>query len=150
MGAAGTSENRMNESRVTDLDQLIGSRIRLLRKTLQADAGKLAKNIGITYQQLQKYESGKNRISASKLWLVAHELNVPVRYFYQDYFDGQTDAPNPDNADFKHTEHMEIAHLIASATGFELFKCYALIKNDKVRSSIMNLIRSIVRNDEAI
>jgi len=60
----------------------IGQRVRARRKALNITQLALADALGISYQQLQKYENGKNRISAAKLWIAAHELGVPVGWLY--------------------------------------------------------------------
>ncbi|EKM98185.1 XRE family transcriptional regulator [Acidocella sp. MX-AZ02] len=65
-----------------DLDKLIGSKIRLRRAFHRISLESLAKNLNITYQQLQKYENGKNRISASRLFEVAQLLKVEVSFFF--------------------------------------------------------------------
>jgi len=60
----------------------IGQRVRARRKAMNIRQKALASALGISYQQLQKYENGKNRMSAAKLWIVAHQLGVPVGWFY--------------------------------------------------------------------
>jgi len=60
----------------------IGQRLRTRRKAMNIRQKALADALGISYQQLQKYENGKNRISAAKLWIIANQLGVPVSWFY--------------------------------------------------------------------
>ncbi len=64
------------------VDVYVGLRVRSRREELGISREKLAKHLSISYQQIQKYESAKNRISQSKLWEIAQVLNVPVSYFY--------------------------------------------------------------------
>src|ERR1700751_2060302 len=65
------------------IDRHVGLRIRLRRKELGISQEKLAESIGLTFQQVQKYERAANRVSASKLWEVARALNTTVAYFYE-------------------------------------------------------------------
>lgn len=67
-----------NARATTDLDRLIGSRIRQLRTAQRLSQEKLAELIGVTFQQIQKYERGVNRVSASTLYRIAQELRVPI------------------------------------------------------------------------
>lgn len=64
------------------VDLHVGRRVRDLRKTLGVSQGRLADALGLTFQQVQKYERGTNRISASKLWDIARALKVDVAYFF--------------------------------------------------------------------
>ncbi len=76
-----------------DLDTYIGKRIRLRRKLLGMSQVKLAERIGVTFQQVQKYERGSNRIAAARLYYTAEVLDVPITYFFdgfeQNMFTGQ-------------------------------------------------------------
>lgn len=64
-------------------DLYVGSRIRLRRRTLKISQEKLAESLGLTFQQIQKYERGANRVSASKLQEIASSLNTTVGYFFE-------------------------------------------------------------------
>ena len=66
------------------VDVYVGQRVRMRRVMCGLSQTALANRIGLTFQQLQKYESGMNRISASKLWLIAQELDAPVQWFFTD------------------------------------------------------------------
>jgi transcriptional regulator with XRE-family HTH domain len=122
------------------MDQYIGGRLRLWRRTMDVDAYFLAERIGITYQQLQKYEKGMNRISATRLYAIARELNVPIDYFYQEASLGaETDA----------SEGAARMAALTGGGGADLLKCYVSIKDPGVRKAVLNLVRSIVRNDGA-
>jgi transcriptional regulator with XRE-family HTH domain len=120
------------------MDQYIGGRLRLWRRTMDIDAYFLAERIGITYQQLQKYEKGMNRISATRLYAIARELNVPIDYFYQEASLGPQMEPGEGAARMA---------ALAGAGGADLLKCYISIKDPGVRKAVLNLVRSIVEND---
>lgn len=78
------------------LDLEIGRRLRQSRLVEQLTQGQLAQKIGISFQQLQKYENGSNRISASRLWSVSRALGLPITYFYDGLDDGQDNASAKD------------------------------------------------------
>jgi transcriptional regulator with XRE-family HTH domain len=65
------------------MDEHIGRRMRERRRELKMSQQVLAKEIGVAFQQVQKYENGKNRISAVRLFVLSHVLNVPVAYFFE-------------------------------------------------------------------
>ncbi|NHO31525.1 helix-turn-helix domain-containing protein [Acetobacter fallax] len=71
-------------SRIHDLDVHVGARIRLRRTMLGMSQEKLGEAIGLTFQQIQKYERGTNRVSASRLYDIARVLDVPIGFFYDD------------------------------------------------------------------
>lgn len=72
------------------VDVYVGQRVRMRRVMCGLSQTALANRIGLTFQQLQKYESGMNRISASKLWLIAQELDAPVQWFFTDAVVGKS------------------------------------------------------------
>lgn len=74
------------------VDVHVGGRVRLRRTLLGLSQEKLGEAVGVTFQQVQKYERGANRVSASMLWKVAQALDVPISFF----FDGLDDRPNDD------------------------------------------------------
>lgn len=78
------------------MDAHIGNRIRLRRQLLDMSQSDVAACLGITFQQLQKYEVGMNRVSASRLWDIAEVLKVPVSYFFEG-LDAETRAPARDD-----------------------------------------------------
>lgn len=75
------------------LDRHVGRRVRLRRTLLGLTQQELGEQIGVTFQQIQKYERGTNRISASRLWEISRVLKVPVSFFFEDYRDGDDLAP---------------------------------------------------------
>lgn len=89
------------------VDLHVGRRVRSRRMTLGMTQSELAGQMGLTFQQLQKYESGANRISASRLWEIAKILDVPVVWFFEDFEDRELSAENtPD------TGVLEIAKMV--------------------------------------
>ena len=78
-------KTQTQKSKPNDLDRHIGKRIRQLRAEREVPQEQLASDLGITSQQIQKYEKGANRISASNLYYLANALNIPLRYFYTGF-----------------------------------------------------------------
>lgn len=66
------------------IDTAVGQRIRKRRKALGLSQTELAHNIGVKFQQVQKYETGANRVAASRLWKISEALKVPITYFFED------------------------------------------------------------------
>lgn len=96
--------------RTEDLDRVIGLRLRQARNDMNMSQDKLGKGLGITFQQVQKYEKGVNRVSASTLAQIAAMLNKPITYFY-------------DEVKFKPNSRGEnIAQFIASREGHKLIE----------------------------
>lgn len=89
------------------VDIHVGCRVRSRRMMLGMTQSELAGQFGLTFQQLQKYESGANRISASRLWEIAKILNVPVAWFFEDLEDNTLSAE-----EFPDTKVFEIAQMV--------------------------------------
>jgi len=120
----------------TELDRHIGSRIRLWRRTLNVDANALASNVGITYQQLQKYEKGMNRIGAARLFEFARLMDVPIDFFYP--------ARVPPTTDQNARDRLETGvSFLTDGSTIELFKCYSTINHTGIRRALIGLLRSI-------
>ncbi len=73
----------MTLSRINDVDRLVGKRIQALRKARGLSQSDLAAAAGVRFQQIQKYESGANRVSASRLWAIADALDIDIVYFFE-------------------------------------------------------------------
>jgi transcriptional regulator with XRE-family HTH domain len=91
------------------VDRHVGQRLRERRQMIGATQHQVANQVGVRFQQLQKYESGRNRIGASRLWQIANALDVPISHF----FDGLTDrSSETDWAERLHTAEEEARALI--------------------------------------
>ncbi|MDV6331245.1 helix-turn-helix domain-containing protein [Asticcacaulis sp. 201] len=124
------------------VDVHVGTYIRVRRKFLGMSQGDLAKQINLTFQQIQKYERGTNRISASKLYQIAHVLHVPIISFFDGYSDtnagsgGQGPAFEPAGQGFLATEE-----------GIELAEAFPRIRSPRHRRKIVELIKSLAGED---
>ena len=116
-------------SRATDIDVHVGSRIRLRRVLMGMTQEKLAESLDLTFQQVQKYERGANRVSASKLHALSNALEVPVSFFFDDLGEGVKPAP--------------AAQKLVNRKALELQKAYGAIEDEGLRSTILDLVRSI-------
>jgi transcriptional regulator with XRE-family HTH domain len=118
------------------IDQYVGSRVRMRRKALDMSQSKLADAIGLTFQQVQKYEKGTNRMGASRLMQIAHVLEVPVTFFFEGA-PGQPKisrtAPSPDF----------VAQFLSKEDGLALTRAFMRLRDAKVRRSIVHLVENI-------
>ena len=83
-----SSRGRLPSGKPNPVDVHVGGRVRLRRTLLGLSQEKLGEAIGLTFQQVQKYERGANRIGASRLWDLSRVLDVPVSYFFDEMEDG--------------------------------------------------------------
>ena len=141
MSAVGKPRNHNLSKRPSDTDVFIGGRLRLWRRTMDIDASALAARIGITYQQLQKYEKGMNRISAARLYTISKELNVPVEYFYRDV-DAESSG-NDSSSSLEASQRAEQLSFLTNSKGADLLKQYLTIPKPEVRRALLALMRSI-------
>ena len=82
-----------SESRPSPIDIYVGSRIRLRRTLLGMSQERLGDALGLTFQQVQKYERGVNRVGASRLFEISRVLEVPISYFFDDMPEGMSESP---------------------------------------------------------
>jgi transcriptional regulator with XRE-family HTH domain len=118
-----------------DLDSYIGSRVKSRRTLLGISQEKLGNYLGITFQQIQKYEKGTNRISASTLYNIANILSVDISYFMEGYKD--VPSLNEDGAPVYEMD------LTKKKETTELLRSYSKITAPVVRKKISELVRSI-------
>jgi transcriptional regulator with XRE-family HTH domain len=131
------------------VDLHVGARIRLRRRMQGVSQEKLADALGLTFQQVQKYERGANRVSASKLYEIAAALRAPVAYF----FDGLAD-PTGDELDGVRvaaaSEESTVHSFLMTPEGLELAKLFPNIAPGQVRRRLLELVRSLAdEEDEA-
>src|SRR6058998_944535 len=121
------------------IDKHVGSRVRMRRMMLSMSQEKLGDALGLTFQQVQKYEKGTNRIGASRLQQISHILQVPVAFF----FDGApTSDPALDSAD-KSVSTAFLSDFLTTSEGLALTKAFVRIKEPKLRRCIVNLVEEI-------
>jgi len=126
-------------------DKHVGARVRMRRMMLGMSQEKLGDALGLTFQQVQKYEKGANRIGASRLQQIAHILQVPVSFFFEgapavpgQQLHGAAEAPSPSY----------VSDFLATSDGLALTKAFMRIKNAKLRRRIVDLVEQIVTENE--
>jgi len=130
------------------IDVCIGSRLRLRRLAMGFSQETLARALGITFQQIQKYERGTNRIFASRLFHLARVLRVPVAYFYQG-LTPQGEAPNPEDGRSEAGAAAEegLQDLLGKSDTLKLIQAYNRINDPTVRRQIYALVRTVGDQD---
>jgi transcriptional regulator with XRE-family HTH domain len=126
------------------IDKHVGSRVRMRRMMLSMSQEKLGDALGLTFQQVQKYEKGTNRIGASRLQQIANILQVPVSFFFEGaphlpgHIGGMGEAPSP----------AYVSDFLATSDGLSLTKAFMRIKNSKLRRRIVDLVEQIAGEDD--
>ena len=121
------------------IDKHVGARVRMRRMMIGMSQEKLGENLGITFQQIQKYEKGTNRIGASRLQQISIVLGVPVAFFFEGAptvgpeQDGLAEAPSP----------AYVADFLATSDGLNLTRNFMRIQDPKVRRRIVDLVVAI-------
>ncbi|MDB5458175.1 MAG: family transcriptional regulator [Caulobacter sp.] len=123
------------------VDLHVGARLRIRRKLLSLSQTQLADALGITFQQVQKYERGANRISASKLYEAARLLQSPVSYF----FEGLDATGDGDDDGF--AQRMTL--FVAAPEGLELASLFPQITDRRLRRRVVDLVRAMIDEDTA-
>lgn len=127
------------------IDIHVGARVRLRRTMLGLSQEKLGESLGVTFQQVQKYEKGSNRIGASRLQKLSEILKAPISFFFEDApgsrqntVDGMFEADSPNY----------VVDFLSTSEGLQLNKAFANIKDPKVRKKIIDLVRSLADEEE--
>ena len=120
------------------IDAHVGSCIRLRRKMLSVTQGKLADHLGVSFQQVQKYENGVNRVGASRLQKIADFLKVPVSFFFLDpNGTGKVESPA------KIPSMQEAMALLDFPEAAKLNKAFLQIKDPNVRAKVVALLETL-------
>jgi transcriptional regulator with XRE-family HTH domain len=125
-------------------DKHVGARVRMRRIMLEMSQTSLGDAVGLTFQQIQKYEKGTNRIGAGRLQHMSHILQVPVPFF----FEGLPPAPGTSGEEAAAPSPAYISDFCATSDGVSLMKFFMQIKNPKLRRCIVNLVEQIAGVDD--
>ena len=137
---------RIVDSAVSAIDSYVGSRIRLRRAIVGYSQERLAEEMGITFQQVQKYERGLNRVSAGRLWKLAKILGVSVNFFFEDMDDNfQSTIPAQIGGALCCCEEAPPIedNVLERRDVLELVRYYLLISDPKVAKNIVDLVKSL-------
>ena len=124
------------------IDRHVGLRIRMRRKELGISQERLADSIGLTFQQVQKYERAANRVSASKLWEMARALNTSIAYFYE----GLSETPEAPGSNLPRET---VQDFLMTPEGLELASSFPKISHGRVRRKLLDLVRVMAEDPEA-
>lgn len=134
-----------NKKKPNPIDIHVGSRIRLRRNMLGMSQEKLGESLGITFQQIQKYEKGTNRVGASRLQAIASILNVPVAFFFEDA-PGHEVGTAGGLAEDSSTTY--VVDFLNSPEGLQLNRAFVRISDAKVRRKVVDLVKALATDDE--
>jgi transcriptional regulator with XRE-family HTH domain len=126
------------------VDLHVGARIRLRRRMQGVSQEKLADALGLTFQQVQKYERGANRVSASKLYEIATALQAPVSYF----FDGLADPSTDEGGVARPSDEQTVHAFLMTAEGLELAKLFPGLPRGRIRRRFLDLMRALAGVDD--
>lgn len=137
------SQTRGKRGRSNQVDAHVGSRVRTRRTLMGLSQEKLGNALGLTFQQVQKYERGANRIGASRIYQLSHILDVPISYFFDDMEEPVAGSPQgiaiglAEGADdFNHDP-------MAKRETLELVRSYYKITDAKVRKRVFELVKAL-------
>jgi transcriptional regulator with XRE-family HTH domain len=125
------------------IDKHVGSRVRMRRMMLGMSQEKLGDALGLTFQQVQKYEKGSNRIGASRLQQISLILQVPVSFF----FEGAPPPPGKESAFGEAPSPAYVTDFLATSDGLTLVKAFMRIPNSKLRRRIVELVEEMAGED---
>ncbi|HEX3808112.1 MAG TPA: helix-turn-helix transcriptional regulator [Rhizomicrobium sp.] len=133
----------MPKKQANPIDAHVGNRVRLRRMLVGMSQEKLGELLSLTFQQVQKYEKGVNRIGAGRLFHIAKILSVPIDYFYEDVTDANSmpgfaeDQANPPVMEF-----------LSTGDGLQLNLAFMRIKEARVRKRVLDLVKSLADGEE--
>jgi transcriptional regulator with XRE-family HTH domain len=123
------------------IDGQVGNRLRLRRMMIGMSQEKLGELLGLTFQQVQKYEKGVNRIGAGRLFEIARILGVPIQYFYESVTEQLASTPG-----FAERDSQPVLEFVSSGDGLQLSLAYMRIKDPKVRKRVLDLVKSLAED----
>jgi transcriptional regulator with XRE-family HTH domain len=126
------------------IDIQVGNRVRIRRMLIGMSQERLGDLLGLTFQQVQKYEKGVNRIGAGRLFEVSRILNVPVDFFYEGVAAQLTGQPGMAESDAA----PPVMEFVSSGEGLQLSLAFMKIKDSKVRKRVLDLVKSLAEEEE--
>ena len=140
----------IREKNTNPIDRHVGSRVRMRRVMLGMSQEKLGDALGLTFQQVQKYEKGTNRIGASRLQQISRTLDVPPAFFFEGAPSFEAMAkPEPGQMGFlEDSNPAYVADFLSTPEGLHLNLAFARIHDPKVRKRIVDLVSSLAGDDE--
>jgi transcriptional regulator with XRE-family HTH domain len=135
----------MSDERSANMvDQRLGQRLRARRLEIGLSQEKLADLLGLTFQQVQKYEKGVNRIAASRMLDIAKALDVPIVFFFDGLGSAGAGGVSEDPAGGL------VFDTLATPEGLQLMTLFGGIKSSRVRRRVVELVRALAEEDELV
>ena len=132
----------MNDERTANaVDKRIGQKVRTRRLEVNMSQERLAELLGVTFQQVQKYEKGVNRIAASRLFSIAGALDVPIAHFFEGLAPGRAGVAESSDSFLYDT--------LSTPEGLRLVAMFSSIKNPRIRRRVLDLVRALTEEDNA-
>lgn len=125
------------------VDKYVGSRVRMRRIMLGMSQEKLGEALGLTFQQIQKYEKGTNRVGASRIQQIAEVLQIPVSFLFEG---GPTSLPGKENFG-EGASPAYVSDFLATSEGLALTRAFTRIGDSKLRRSIVDLVEQIAARE---
>jgi len=135
--------NPVPKKQANPIDAQVGNRVRLRRMLIGMSQEKLGELLGLTFQQVQKYEKGVNRIGAGRLYQVANILGVQIGYFYEGVIERE-----PDTSVSPADSAPPVIEFLSSGEGLHLSMAFMKIRDPKVRRRVLDLVKSLADDEE--
>lgn len=137
----------MSENKVpSGIDRIVGQRLRWRRRELRLTQEQLGEKLGLTFQQVQKYEKGVNRISAGRLFEIAHALGITITYFYEGVDELMETSPAVSVHEDDHPPSLPVIDTEA----MELVTAFQKIGDKSLRRSLLETIRAAAATSDAV
>ncbi|MCK0198021.1 helix-turn-helix domain-containing protein [Ancylobacter sp. 6x-1] len=136
----------MTKKSPNPIDKHVGSRVRMRRMMVSMSQEKLGESLGITFQQIQKYEKGTNRIGASRLQHISNVLGVPVSFFFDGAPGG---AALPHGGFGEEGSPTYVSDFLSTSEGLALTRAFTRITDAKVRRRVVDLVEAIAGEEAA-
>ncbi len=130
----------MPKKTANPVDVQVGTRVRLRRMLIGMSQERLGELLGLTFQQVQKYEKGMNRIGAGRLFDIARILGVSIDYFYEGLMGAANRGFSENDAS------PPIVEFMSSSEGFQLALGFTRIRDPKVRKRVLDLVKSLAED----
>jgi transcriptional regulator with XRE-family HTH domain len=131
----------MNDERSANvIDRRLGQRLRARRLEIGLSQERLAEILGLTFQQVQKYEKGVNRIAASRLFEIANALDVPAQFFF--------DGLSPNTSGVAEEGSGLVFDTLSTPEGLHLMTLFGSIRSPRIRRRVVDLVRALAESDD--
>ncbi len=137
------TQTELTMRKPSSVDVHVGGRVRVRRRLINMTQESLADMIEVTFQQVQKYERGTNRISASKLFAIAESLEVPISYFFDGLDETAGERPGSESSE------QTIQSFLRTSEGLELARLFPRIARGPLRRRILELVRAAALEEVA-